>query len=234
MCTSFLYRGNDTLIAMNYDNHGRNLKLAPHRSDLFLVTLHSFGKDRPLFGIRSDGQMANQQVVDPCDGGKFSLGFHKLNTSAFIGKVLTQPEKFADIDAYLAKNTVVNPPKSSLHVFLASAKKTSYIIEPGRGIATYPATDRFTVMSNCPILDHQRTGVWKGFGVDRQLKAEECLQAATPDFGVQDAFAVLEKVHQVDPMWTTEFSFVYSYNQNTVYYCYDHQYDKIETYQMVR
>ncbi len=87
-------------------------------------------------------------------------------------------------------------------------------------------------MSNCPVCDHEKTGEWQGFGVDRQLKVEETLKNAPETFGVKEAFALLDQVHQIDELWTTEFSFVYSFNENKVYYCYDHKFDEIQEYQM--
>ncbi|WP_167956769.1 hypothetical protein [Anaerosporobacter faecicola] len=234
MCTSFLFRGKDTFIAMNYDNQGKNLKLAPYREDRFLVTLHSLGKDRPLFGIRNDGVMVNQQVVDDCEKGKFRMGLRTMDTSTFIGKMLLKPKSVKDIDRYLQKHRIVNPPKISLHVMVACPNQMSYIIEPGRGIIPFSEKEQYVVMSNCPVSDFKKNGEWNGMGVDRQLKAEEELAKGTEDFTVQDAFSVLKKVHQTDERWGTEFSFVYSYNENTVYYCYDHQFDQIHQYKMKR
>lgn len=232
MCTSFMFRGDDTLIAMNYDNHGKNLKLAPYRDDLFLVTLNSFGKDRPLFGIRSDGVMVNQQVVNECEKGKYRIGFNVVHTAELVEKILTKPKPINGLAQYLNTHKIVSPPNNSLHMMVACVEEPSYIIEPGRGIIQYPTDKRYIAMSNCPVCDAQKTGTWEGFGVDRQLKVEEVLQNAPNSFGVKDAFQLLEAVHQVDDLWTTEFSFVYSYNENKVYYCYDYKFDEIHEYQM--
>lgn len=232
MCTSFMFRGDDTLIAMNYDNHGKNLKLAPHRNDLFLVTINSYGKDRPLFGVRSDGVMVNQQVVDACEKGDFRLGYKVIHTSQLVGKILVKRVPKDGIPDYIKRHKVVNPPTMSIHSFVACADDQSCIIEPGRGVIWYPSDTLMIGMSNCPVCDFKTSGVWKGFGVDRQLKVEETLEAAPRSFSVQDAFKLLNAVHQTDEVWNTEFSFVYSHNEHKVYYCYDHQYDNIMEYQM--
>lgn len=234
MCTSFLFRGNDTLIAMNYDNKGKNLKLAQDREDLFLVTLHSFGKEWPLFGIRSDGVMVNQQVVNECEAGNFRIGFKVVHTASLLKKMLVSRKPIKKLPKYLATHKIVSPPQNSLHVMIACADKQSCIIEPGRGIIWYPADKRYIVMSNCPVCDKEKTGEWQGYGVDRQLKLEEALQKAPDSFGIKEAFELLDSVHQTDENWTTEFSFVYSYNENKVYYCYDHKFDEIKEYQMKR
>ncbi len=227
-----MFRGDDTLIAMNYDNHGKNLKLAPHRDDLFLVTIHSLGKDRPLFGVRSDGVMGNQQVVNDCEKGKFRLGFRVVHTAQWLNKLLVKRLPKNKIAEYLKRHTIVSPPKMSLHSFAACADGQSCIIEPGRGNIWYSADERKIGMSNCPVWDFKATGKWEGFGVDRQMIVDDTLEAAPSSFSVKDAFKLLDAVHQVDEVWNTEFSFVYSHNENKVYYCYDHQFDDIKEYQM--
>lgn len=232
MCTSFMFRGNDTLVAMNYDNSGRNLKLAPHRDDLFLVTLNSYGKDRPLFGVRNDGVMVNQQVVNECDGGKFKIGFNTVHTAKLLEKMLVKRKPISKLQKYIETHKIVSPPKNSLHMMVACANDKSCIIEPGRGVLWYPVDKRYVILSNCPVCGVKESSELQGFGVDRYLKVEEVLKNAEDSFSVNDAFNLLKEVHQTDELWTTEFSFVYSYNQNKVYYCYDHNYDDIKEYQL--
>lgn len=230
MCTSFVYRGDDSIIAMNYDNHGMNLKLQKRRSDLFLVTLHSLGMERPLLGLRNDGIFANQQVVNPCDAGRFRLRPRTLHTSTMVGNALALPVD--KLEAYIERHTIVDPPKFpfGIHMMIANLNGTSYIIEPGRGIIRYGADERFFVMSNCSICDYRKTGEWTGYGIDRQNKAEEMLRGAGSDFSVKDAFEVLDAVHQTGDEWPTELSLVYSQKESRVYYCYNHNFDSIEVY----
>lgn len=232
MCTSFLCRGDDILIGMNYDNHGKNLKLANYRDDLFLVTIHSFGKDRPLFGVRSDGVFVNQQVVNECEQGRYQVGFRHVHTAKLLNEVLMKRYPMHRFSSYLEKHTIVSPPKNSLHTLVACCKGDSWIIEPGRGSIWYSEEEPYFVMSNCPIWDRRQTGRLEGYGVDRQLKAENMLKNASCSFGIEDAFKVLEAVHQTTEEWETEFSLVYSYNQNKVYYCYDHNFNNIKEYQL--
>lgn len=234
MCTSFVYRGNDAIIAMNYDNHGMNLKLAKARPDRFMVTIHSLGRDRPLFGLRSDGLFANQQVVNPCDAGRFRLRPRTLHTSAMVGKALALPDR--KLDGYLARHTIVDPPNYpyGIHMMIARPAGESLILEPGRGSVRYAREERFFVMSNCSVCDYRQTGEWTGFGVDRQLTAEAMLQTASADFSVKDAFDVLKAVQQTGEEWPTEFSMVYSQRESRVYYCYQRDFGHIQVYPLER
>lgn len=232
MCTSFIYRGNDTLIAMNYDNNGMNLRLEPHDPKHFIVTIKSFGQNRPLFGVRSNGVFANQQVVNECSSGNFKIGYRVTHTAALIKKVLAGKITMEKMDIYLSKHKIVNPPRNSLHTMIADVKGSSYIIEPGRGNLKYKQSERYVVMSNFSIHEARQTGKYDGFGVDRQLKAEKMLSCADEGFNVASAFEVLKAVQQTDSVWHTEFSFVYSSNENAVYYCYNREFDNIQKYQM--
>ncbi len=234
MCTSFLFRGNDTLIGMNYDNHGMNFEMEPHRPDRFVVSMKSWGKKRALFGVRSDGIFANQQVVDPCEAGKYRLGPHVVHTSQLVGAVLQGKPAAGQVGEYLAARTVVNPPRLSLHCLVADANGQSWVVEPGRGTVCFGRQTRSVVMSNCPVSGAIHTGKWEGFGVDRQLLAQELLQRADDGFTVQDAFAVLKAVQQTQGDWITEFSLVYSARENAVYYCLLHDFGTIHRYQLQR
>lgn len=246
MCTSFVYRGNDTLIAMNYDFYGNNLQLAPYSRKRFLVTAYLNGRDRPLFGIRSDGVFVNQQLVPACKEGGFRKGDRVVSTMDFVEQVLSDrlPMPMARMEEYLDTYEMVSPPESMLHmsdlprfhlhVLLADVDGRSYIIEPGRGNLSFERTVKSIVMSNCSLYEASRIGRYEGFGADRQRKAEELLEAAGEHFRVEDAFAVLEAVqmNQYQGFCSTEFSLVYSAKESAVYYCYNREFDRVNRYQL--
>ncbi len=234
MCTSFVYRGNDRIIAMNYDNHGMNLRLASAGERLFLLTASFQGVELPLFGLRSDGLFANQQVVNPCDAPPPADESRTANTTEAVAAILRLPKD--EIGAYLQTHEIVNPPgyEHSLHMMIADPRGTSYIVEPGRGVLVYPPEERYFVMSNCSLCDARRTGEWAGFGVDRQQTAERLLASADERFSVTNAIEALDAVHSTDETWHTEFSFVYSENESAVYYCYQHDYAHMERCALAR
>jgi len=231
MCTSFIFRGNDTLIGMNYDNHGMNFHLEPYNANRFIISMKAWGKSRPLLGVRADGIFANQQVINTCDSGHFRLGLHVVHTSQLIGYILSGKISSYNIGKYLSCHTVVNPPKQSLHSMIADVNGEGWIVEPGRGNVCYDKDTHFFVMSNCPIYG-VANGKWEGFGVKRQTTAQCILEKADKHFDVQDAFRVLQAVQQTEGDWITEISLVYSALENAVYYCFNHNYGEIKKYQM--
>lgn len=246
MCTSFIHRGNDTIFAMNYDNYGNNLQLAPYSKNLFLVTANLYGQPRPLFGIRSDGVFANQQFVDECEAGKFRAGFGVINTIDFIENVLLGELSVDKMDEYLSGHEIVSPPDFNIHTMdvnmpdfnihamIATVNGDSYIIEPGRGNLKFDKAEKYIAMSNCSVYEAKQNGQYNGFGADRQLKVEQILEAADKKFYIEDAFAVLKAVqlYKFKDYCSTEFSFVYSANENAVYYCYNREFENIQKYQM--
>ena len=84
-------------------------------------------------------------------------------------------------------------------------------------------------MSNFPmlILPGDLTPEKYGYyGVDRYETAVNMLREAGDDFSAEEAMAVLDAVKQVQ--WApTQVSFVYSQNQNQVYYTLGHDFDHI-------
>jgi hypothetical protein len=64
-------------------------------------------------------------------------------------------------------------------------------------------------------------------GMDRYQKAEELLGKATDSFDVKDCFNVLKEVSQT--VCPTVISMVFDVTERTVYWCYDRNYDQIET-----
>lgn len=123
-----MFRGNDILMGMNYDNHGKNFKVMDDSEDLFLVTLPMMEEDIPLFGIRNDGIMVNQQIVNECEAGKFRIDDDVIYIFELLEEVLLKRVSLKEIERYMGDHTILSVPDTSLHVMIASAKEDSYII----------------------------------------------------------------------------------------------------------
>jgi len=61
----------------------------------------------------------------------------------------------------------------------------------------------------------------------RKKWAEELLSMATDDFDVEDCFNVLKEVSQT--VCPTVISMVFDVTERTVYWCYDRNYNQIES-----
>jgi hypothetical protein len=98
-------------------------------------------------------------------------------------------------------------------------------VEPGR--ENLFLDERFLVLANCAVTGEDRL---QEFGFDRYNRTAELLEAADSGFGVKEAFRVLKAVNQTEGDWITDFSMVYTANENAVYYCYNHNFDRILKY----
>ena len=67
------------------------------------------------------------------------------------------------------------------------------------------------------------------YGVDRYRKSLSILKNSTDDFNVADGLKLLNEVKQTEE-WGTRFSFVYSRNEDTVYYCTEGQFDCLKAH----
>lgn len=128
----------------------------------------------------------------------------------------------------------MNPPGMSLHVLLANANGSSWIVEPGRGVREYGRETKQIIMGNCPVSGCELAGTPEGFGADRYLKVQEMLQRADRRFGVREALVVLKQVQQTEGDWQTEFSLVYSQRESMVYYCLNRDFDHMVPYRLNR
>lgn len=84
----------------------------------------------------------------------------------------------------------------------------------------------YKIMTNFPpFVQNPLQHPW--MGMDRYQKAEELLGKATDSFDVKDCFNVLKEVSQT--VCPTVISMVFDVTERTVYWCYDRNYDQIET-----
>ena len=67
-------------------------------------------------------------------------------------------------------------------------------------------------------------------GDDRFERADELLKSCNDSFSVGEAFQILKFVKQ-EGLWATRVSFVYSVNENKVYYIQNNSFEHISNFQ---
>jgi hypothetical protein len=231
MCTSFVERRNNVLVAMNFDNNGMpfNINLKDNRK--FLVNVDGGRGKYPSFGINSSGVFMNNLLVDSNGKGLYKRASNKVtHTSRFTKGVLDGRIAQEDLNDYLQSMEIVNGPDFSVHNMICDNHGNVWVVEPGRGIIYSPAGETpYFIMSNFSLCDYRETGLLAGSGTDRYVTAERMLDDAD-DLDVDGAFKILEAVMQRDGEWTTAFSMVYSQREHAVYYCYKGDFEKILQY----
>jgi hypothetical protein len=86
----------------------------------------------------------------------------------------------------------------------------------------------YFIMTNFSIIDFNNGKEYTDNSFDRYKEVENNLETIKK-LTVHESFKILEKVKQ-EGEWKTDFSMVYSKNENKIYYCYNNNYGKILEY----
>lgn len=227
MCTSFVWRKNeDVLVAMNFDNNGIKFSLSLKDPNQFTV----IAGGAPSFGVNSKGAFINHLAVDTNGKGAYKRGKNVIHTIKLITDVLSGKLEQENIGKFLSDNEIVNVPDNSCHCMISDKTGNVWIVEPGRGIISSPASESpYYIMTNFSLYDYIKSGKMNGSGADRYKTADSLLSKAK-DLDVTKAFEVLNAVKQYGDEWRTEFSMVYAQKENAVYYCYNAEYQSTHKY----
>lgn len=228
MCVSFVYRGEDTLVAMNFDNDGKRFKIDTSNPKCFLVVVQRDGKVAPGFGINSDGVFANSSTMNLKDQRVYMKKDKKyMDSLSLIKNVLNGSVHFDDLEAYLQTTDVVSPPKMCLHNIISDSKGNVWIIEPGKGNIYNPnSKSSFVVLSDFALCDYVPESFASGTEINRYKKVEEQLSNASK-LTVGSALGILDSIKQTDGVRVTDFSMVYSQKEHCIYYCFGGNFDNV-------
>ena len=118
----------------------------------------------------------------------------------------------------------------ALHSLFVAPDGSIVFVEPGNGYAVirekYFTVTNFSILEPPLDLNEEQFGF---YGVDRYRKSLSMLKNSTDDFSVADGLRLLNEVKQTGE-WGTRFSFVYSKNENSVYYCIEGQFDCVKVH----
>lgn len=78
MCTSFIYRGQDTIIGMNFDNNGMKFNIDTKNPEWFTVLVDGGRGKCPSFGVNSSGEFFNSLVVNSNGKGLYRRASKKV------------------------------------------------------------------------------------------------------------------------------------------------------------
>ena len=228
MCTSFAWRKDNVLVAMNFDNNGAPFSLSLKDPKQFVVLCGG----APSFGVNSNGSFVNHLMVNSNGNGLYKRGKNVVHTIKLITDILSGKLSQENINTFLSEKEVVNVPDNSCHSMITDKIGNVWVAEPGRGILYSPADESpFYLMTNFSLIDYKASGKIEGSGADRYIISDGLLNKATY-LDVARAFEILEAVKQSEGEWQTAFSMVYSQKENAVYYCYNGEFQNIQKYNL--
>jgi hypothetical protein len=234
MCTSFVYRKENILVGMNFDNDGKDFKISTHQGHDFLVSVNTNNVFFPSFGINRNGIFVNDLMVDANGAGKYKRQNDKRwVTTSLIGFIMGAEVGFGEVKDVLQHIEIVNAPNSSTHNMIVDRLGSTFIVEPGRkNIFTEPQDCDWVVMTNFPLSDYAEISpsTVSGSGSDRYLKTLKMMATPTNKMTVEQGFEILKSVKQDGPVWHTELSLIYDGTNQELYYCLDQNFAEILKY----
>ena len=238
MCTAFVRRGEDVISGFNMDINPEAFEYDIFaNSKEFYIGLKTHIESHPVIkihGVNSKGNFANQ--LNNMDFYKvpYEESINSISIDRIVDDYISDKITFDDIktitdtkEVTQIPNGAVDMPTIAFHSLITNCKGRIMMLEPGNGYSIIK--EKYAVLSNFSMLElpEDLTSEKYGYyGKDRYDIAMECLKNSTDEFSVTDGFSILNKVKQVGN-WATRVSFVYSRNENSVYYCIDGEFDYI-------
>lgn len=231
MCTAIAKRGKDTLYGYNLDIDPAvwdyKLRKTP---ELFSVVIKVGSTSYCTHGVNSKGQFANLPYMNG-EEGTLGVGKNRYRLDLLVDRYIKGLLSYGDVLETVQSKTITNLPKCSMHSLFGDKDGHLLLVEPGLGHKEFK--EDFAVVSNFPLLVIPGSFDNPFYGKDRYDTATKVLAKSDETFSVSDALSLLESVKQTG-QWGTKLSFVYSKNENAVYYCEDGNFDDIHKYQLFK
>ena len=220
MSTAIAFKGSDLIYGFNLDVDPSRWTYTLSKSKTrFALSLRSDAAALLYHGVTADGvfcclQKMNGRIFAPADSSR-QVRLDRLCDALLRGKLTP-----AELPALLAERKPVNLENHSMHSLICDASGTFTLLEPGYG--TLVATGNSAVLTDFPILaapfERDAKNGFSGelYGRDRFEQAKAFLTSAE-DLSARQALDLLYKL-RVDGREKTLFTFVYSHNENAVYY----------------
>ena len=259
MCTAFVRKGKDVIVGFNMDiNMGAVDYDVYVEPDQFYVGVRPAGVanaypelidnyerngELPVIriqGINHKGNFGNCLNNMCFTKAPFRLGENVISIDHIVDDYISGTSNLEDIIRIANEKEIMNLPNGSvdipdlaMHSLLADREGRIMLLEPGNGYSIIQG--EYAVLSNFPMLElagdfrDENAGF---YGKDRYDKAMNMLRDSNEDFSIEDGIRILRAVKQ-EGTWATRVSFVYSNNENAVYYCKERDFDHMIRHQFV-
>lgn len=229
MCTRFVYNGNDLITGFNFDidlsvwNH----KVITEKDRFYIGILRPDGRYHSYHGINQNGNVGTLLYVHGNDKGEYKCGSDYMTIVDLTENFIQAELSFDDVLEILNTKKITYAPDAAMQAMLSDISGRVLIIEPGIGYQE--EKKQYSLITNYSILAPESTQEFIVAGDNRYEQALQFLEECNDIFSVSDGFSLLQKVHQ-EGLWATRVSFVYSANEQAVYYTENNQYEHIKKY----
>lgn len=223
MCTAIAHKGKDLIYGFNLDVDPKVWNYDVYKTKNYFSVGITVGSTTYLtHGVTRDGVFAN---IPYMNGPKesYPVGTRKHRIDLVVNKILRGKMNLSEVKEILCADgqCVASPKNLSFHSLFGDSEGDFFLVEPGIGYQDIRGP--YGVVTNFPVLlegDYQAVY----YGLDRYKSAKAGLEAASDQFNAENALDLLYSVRQ-EGEWATRVTFVYSRNENAVYYYLNNQRD---------
>ncbi|MGN0518104.1 MAG: hypothetical protein ACI4II_05220 [Acutalibacteraceae bacterium] len=226
MCTGFIKKGDDLLFGFNLDIDPNVWNYGLYMTKNYFTVGIKVGKTLYFtHGVNKDGHFGNVPYMNGSVDSKRKVIKNSVRIDLITDRYIRNKYSFDDVLDIVKTKTVVNIPNGSMQSLLGDAQGNILLVEPDYG---YKRIDEnYAVITNFPLLTTLDDYSSPFYGKDRYDRVTEVLSASDNTFSPMDGIELLRSV-KCDGKWGTRISFVYSKNENCVYYCLDGDFNNIK------
>lgn len=222
MCTSIISNRKKTIVGWNLDILDMEYRVSETDSGVYIEINDKAEGWLPLFGANRRGDFVGMPTCWPFDERSNPSG-EAENIIMLDINLLTEKNSFDGIKKIAETKTVCSVPGVTFMSSLSDKNGNLLHIIPGQGYRYYEKPTYKVLTNFSPIKGDSEKHPW--MGLDRYNIAEAMLKHASDDFDKDDCFEILKKVSQT--VCPTVVSMVFDVTENTVYWCGNRQWDRI-------
>jgi hypothetical protein len=223
MCTGFYKKGNDVLFGYNLDIDPEVWKYnLVMNKNVFTVAIKIGSTTYYTHGVSANGNFGCLPYMNDNDPFIKLRGYERIDL--LVSNFIKDKINYDELIDKLEKRQVSNVKNAALHSLFCNKDGKCVLVEPGCGYKEIK--DDYAVISNFPLLkacDDDNPF----YGKDRYKIVTDALIKSSKDFSYLDGLKLLKTVRQTG-QWGTRLSFVYSKNNNAIYYVIDNDFDHIQ------
>lgn len=215
MCTAFIHRGDDYLAGFNFDVDPAvwQYKLIMN-PQLFYIGIRMGRTLYKTHGVNCSGQFG----VLPYRNGPVETKLHRggryQRLDLLDGRWIAGDIDYVNLESILEQKEIVDAPGCSMHALFSDAPGHIMLVEPGSGHISF---EKQAVVGNFPLIERPSELSGPFYGAERYETACRMLETENT-FRIEDGLALLQAAAQTG-QWATRISFLYSGNENCVFYC---------------
>lgn len=226
MCTRFVLNGRDMITGFNFDI---DLSVWKHQvieeKDRFYIgILRPDGTYHSYHGVNRNGNAGTLLYVHGNPAGAYQDSSDCMTIADLTEQFIKAQISFEDALQIVRSRKITYAQDAAMQAMLSDIQGRVLIIEPGIGYRREQKS--FSLMTNYSLIQPESTKDFIVPGDDRYERTLQILRSCTPAFSISDAFSLLYEVRQ-EGMWATRVSFVYSAEEQSVYYVQNNNFEHI-------